>query len=111
MRFLPSSVIVAAVLVILPVGCRKPPAEDPNVIKAAESQPGAAEVMAAIQKKDFEGALAALNKVREQATTEEQNVQFMLLARQAREKIAEVAPNDPKAMEIVALLRGMVTGR
>lgn len=92
-------------------GCKKPPAEDPNVIKAAESQPGAAEVMAAIQKKDFEGAVAALNKVREQVTTEEQNVQFMLLARQAREKIAEVAPNDPKAMEVVALLRGMVTGR
>lgn len=81
------------------------------MIKAAESQPGAAEVMAAIQKKDFEGAVAALNKVREQVTTEEQNVQFMLLARQAREKIAEVAPNDPKAMEVVALLRGMVTGR
>ena len=81
------------------------------MIKAAESQPGAAEVMAAIQKKDFEGAVAALNKVRDQVTTEEQNVQFMLLARQAREKIAEVAPNDPKAMEIVALLRGMVTGR
>lgn len=92
-------------------GCKEPPAEDPDVIKAAESQPGAAEVMAAIQKKDFEGAVAALNKVREQVTTDEQNVQFMLLARQAREKIAEVAPNDPKAMEIVALLRGMVTGR
>ena len=67
--------------------------------------------MAAIEKKDFEGALAALTKVRDQATTEEQNVQFMLLARKAREKIAEVAPNDPKAMEIVAMLRGMVTGR
>jgi len=92
-------------------GCRKPPAEDPNVIKAAESQPGAAEVMAAIQKKDFEGAVAALSKVREQVTTDEQNVQFMLLARQAREKIAEVAPNDPKAQEVVSLLRGMVTGR
>lgn len=111
MRFLTSTVVLAASLAILPVGCKKPPAEDPNVVKAAESQPGAAEVMAAIQKKDFEAALAALNKIREQATTEEQNVQFMLLARQAREKIMELAPNDPKAMEIVTLLRGMVTGR
>jgi hypothetical protein len=92
-------------------GCRKPPAEDPNVIKAAESQPGAAEVMAAIQKKDFEGAVVALSRVRDQATTDEQNVQFMLLARQAREKIAEIAPYDPKAQEVVSLLRGMVTGR
>jgi|688.fasta_scaffold176155_3 folylpolyglutamate synthase/dihydropteroate synthase len=92
-------------------GCRKPPAEDPNVIKAAESQPGAAEVMAAVNKKDFDGVLAALNKVQEKVTTDEQNVQFLLLARQAREKISEIAPNDPKAMEVVAALRSMVTGR
>jgi folylpolyglutamate synthase/dihydropteroate synthase len=92
-------------------GCRKPPAEDTNVIKAAESQPGAAEVMAAVNKKDFDGVLAALNKVQEKVTTDEQNVQFLLLARQAREKISEIAPNDPKAMEVVAALRSMVTGR
>ena len=67
--------------------------------------------MAAVNKKDFEGVLAALNKVQEKVTTDEQNVQFMLLARQAREKISEIAPNDPKAMEVVAALRAMVTGR
>ncbi len=106
-------VIVMLVVVVgsASLGCRKPPAEDPNVIKAAESQPGAAEVMAAVNKKDFEGVLAALNKVQEKVTTDEQNVQFMLLARQAREKISEIAPNDPKAIEVVAALRAMVTGR
>jgi folylpolyglutamate synthase/dihydropteroate synthase len=104
-------VLFASLAVCSFSGCRKPPAEDPNVIKAAESQPGAAEVMAAVNKKDFDGVLAALNKVQEKVTTDEQNVQFMLLARQAREKISEIAPNDPKAMEVVAALRSMVTGR
>lgn len=104
-------VALVAVVGFASLGCRKPPAEDPNVIKAAESQPGAAEVMAAVNRKDFDGVLAALNKVQEQVTTDEQNVQFMLLARQAREKIAEIAPNDPKAIEVVAALRAMVTGR
>lgn len=104
-------VALVAVVGFASLGCRKPPAEDPNVIKAAESQPGAAEVMAAVNRKDFDGVLAALNKVQEQVTTDEQNVQFMLLARQAREKISEIAPNDPKAMEVVAALRAMVTGR
>lgn len=104
-------VALVAVVGFASLGCRKPPAEDPNVIKAAESQPGASEVMAAVNRKDFDGVLAALNKVQEQVTTDEQNVQFMLLARQAREKISEIAPNDPKAMEVVAALRAMVTGR
>lgn len=106
-----ASVLFASLAVSSFSGCRKPPAEDPNVIKAAESQPGAAEVMAAVNKKDYEGVLTALNAVREKVTTDEQNVQFMLLARQAREKISEIAPNDPKAMEVVAALRSMVTGR
>lgn len=104
-------VLFASLVVSGAAGCRKPPAEDPSVIKAAESQPGAAEVMAAVNRKDFEGVMAALNKVQEKVTTDEQNVQFLLLARQAREKISEIAPNDPKAMEVVAALRSMVTGR
>lgn len=104
-------IILAGLVASGPVGCRKPPAEDPQAVKAAESLPGANEVMAAVAKKDFDGVLAALGKVREQVSTDEQNVQFMLLAYKAREKIAEIAPDDPKAMEVVAALRGLTTGR
>lgn len=103
--------LVGAVVILLGgVGCNKPPANDPGMMKAAATQPGAAEVMAAIAKKDFEGVLPALSKAREQATNEEQNVQFMILAHQAREKLVEIAPNDPKALEVVAALRALISG-
>jgi len=92
------------------VGCKKPPAVDPAAIQAAESLPGAAEVRAAVEKKDFEGVLTAISKVREQVTNDEQNIQFLLLARQTRDRITELAPEDPKAMEIVATLRALSTG-
>lgn len=102
--------LLVAVAVGLGTACKRTPAVDASVLEAAAKQPGAAEVMAAIDKKDFDGVLAEIAKVQAQVTTDEQQVQFLLLARQAREKIAEVAPNDPKAMEVVAALRALVTG-
>ncbi len=105
--FLAGLVLAASVGV---VGCKKPPAVDSAAIKAAESLPGAAEVRAAVEKKDFEGVLTAISKVRDQVTNDEQNIQFLLLARQTRDRITELAPDDPKAMEIVATLRALSTG-
>ena len=108
-----SSVLLAGLVLSVAtgvVGCKKPPAVDPAAVKAAESMPGAAEVRAAVEKKDFEGALTAISKVRDQVTNDEQNIQFLLLARQTRDRITELAPDDPKAMEIVATLRALSTG-
>ena len=65
---------------------------------------------AAVEKKDFEGVLTAISKVRDQVTNDEQNIQFLLLARQTRDRITELAPDDPKAMEVVATLRALSTG-
>lgn len=103
--------MLVALLATSTSACKKAPAEDPSAVAAAEGLPGAAEVMNAVAKKDFEGVLAALAKVQEQVTTEEQTVQFRLLAYKVREKITEIAPTDPKAMEVVATLRGMSVGR
>src|SRR5262245_23228205 len=102
-------VVVVWVMVLLGSGCSKP-GVDQAVVEGASKLPGAAEVMAAIDKKDYEGAMAALAKVKEGLTTEDQNVQFMVLARQARDKMAEAAATDPKAAEAVAALRAMSTG-
>jgi len=104
-----AGLIVAALLTVS--GCGKPPAEDPSLIKSVESMPGAKEVWAAVDKKDYEGVMTALGKVREKVTTEEQNTQYMILAYKVRERLTETSPNDAKAMEVVALLRGMTTGR
>lgn len=102
---------LVAVALIVPTGCSKPPAEDPSVIKAVDNLPGSKEVWAAVDKKDYEGVMTALGKVREKVTTEEQNTQYMILAYKVRERLTETAPNDPKAMEVVSLLRGLTTGR
>ncbi len=102
--------LLTALLLTSP-GCGKPPAEDPSVIKAVDSMPGSKEVWAAVDKKDYDGVLTALGKVREKVTNEEQNTQYMILAYKVRERLTETAPNDPKAMEVVAMLRGLTTGR
>ncbi len=66
--------------------------------------------MEAIDKKDYEGAMAALAKVKEGLTSEDQTIQYMVLARQARDKMGEAAATDPKAAEAVNMLRAMTTG-
>ncbi|MFM7816206.1 MAG: hypothetical protein ACKPGI_04470 [Verrucomicrobiota bacterium] len=109
-RVSPLSVLVALAL-LSANGCSKPPAEDPSVIKAVDNLPGSKEVWAAVDKKDYEGVMTALGKVREKVTTEDQNTQYMILAYKVRERLTETAPNDPKAMEVVSLLRGLTTGR
>ena len=102
---------LVAVALVVPTGCGKPPAEDPSIIQAVDNLPGSKEVWAAVDKKDYDGVMTALGKVREKVTTEEQNTQYMILAYKVRERLTETAPNDPKAMEVVALLRGLTTGR
>ena len=102
--------VVAGLSLTLGVACNRGPVVDKAVLEGASKLPGAADVMAAIDKKDYEGSLAALMKVKESVTTEEQEVQFKVLARQARDKITETAGADPKAAEVVTALRAVTTG-
>ncbi len=90
-------------------GCRKA-SVDPKVVEGASKLPGATEVMAAIDKKDYDGAMASLMKVKQSLTTEAQNLEFLVLARQVRDKMSEAAATDPKAAEAVMALRAMTTG-
>jgi len=103
------ALILIATSPCFPTGC-KPSGVDPTALEGASKLPGASDVMAAIDKKDYDGAMAALNKVKEGLTTEEQNREFMLLARQARDKMSEAAATDPKAAEAVNALRALATG-
>ncbi len=101
-------------------GCRKKtdtqsaPANAPA--KAAEAAPapklpGEDDVMAALEKKDYDGAMAALLRAKLVASTDEQKLQFMVLTRQAKDKLLEAAPTDAKAAEALAALRGLTHGR
>lgn len=95
-------------------GCGKKSAsvsDEPAEVDIAKKLPGASEVLAAIEKKDYDRAVAAMLKLGGTVANEEQQVQYMALSRQVREKLAEAAPNDPKAAEALAALRTMTLGR
>lgn len=90
-------------------GCKKA-VEDPTVVQGAANLPGATNVWAAIDKKNYDGAMAALLKIRESCTTEEQNIQYMVLARQVRDKMSEAAATSPAAAQAANALRAMSVG-
>ncbi|MBI3414854.1 MAG: hypothetical protein HY043_05950 [Verrucomicrobia bacterium] len=103
-------VISGVCLAGLAGGCAKRPTVDPTAVEAASKLPGAADVMAALAKKDYDGAMAALMKVKEAATGEEQTVQFGVLSSQVKSKLLEVADQDQKAADALSVLRAMASG-
>jgi hypothetical protein len=72
---------------------------------------GSQEVMAAIDRKDYDGAIAALLRIRQSVANAEQQVQFANLADEVRIKLIEAAPTQPKAAEALAVLRKITGGR
>ena len=103
-------VVSGVSLIGLVGGCSKRPTVDPMAAEAASKLPGAAEVMTALDKKDYDGAMAALMKVKAAATTEEQTVQFGVLSSQVKSKLLEVSDQDAKAAEALSALRAMASG-
>ena len=90
-------------------GCKKS-ANDPKVIEAVSKLPGASEVWAAIDKKNYDGSVAALMKIQQGVKSEEQYVQFRVLAWQATQKISGAAATNAQAAEAVNALRALTTG-
>ena len=74
------------------------------------SLPGAADVRAAMEKKDYEAAVAGLMKIKEAATTDEQTAQFSVLSSEVRSKLLEAGDKDEKAADALNALRVMTTG-
>jgi hypothetical protein len=91
-------------------GCGKKSGVDPAVIDAASKLPGAADVSTAIDKKDYDGAVAALVKVQQSLTSEEQNVQFRVLAWEALQKMTGPAVTNAQAADAVNAVRALTTG-
>ncbi len=112
--------ILAGLIAGSGAGCGKKTAAKPGEAvttpKAAEADAaskltGADDVMAAIEKKDYDGAVAALLRAKLAVRTDEQQIQFVTLAWQAKSKLGEVAATDAKAAEALAALRAMSAGR
>jgi len=93
----------------LSTGCKKSSVAESTAVES--NLPEAAAIIAAIDKKDYDGAMTGLIQAREGITNEEQQVQFMVLSRQVQFKLNEVAARDPKANEALMSLRAMTMGR
>lgn len=85
------------------------PAEAGSV--SASTLPGAKEVMAALDKKDYDTAIAGVLKAKLTATSSEQQLQFATLADEVKIKLLEAAPSEPKASAALADLRRITGGR
>ena len=122
LRWLGTFALIAS-LSCLSAGCGKKtettpsPAEQPavNAPKAppasAAKLSGAEEIMAAIDRKDYDGAVAALLRIRQAVSNAEQQVQFATLADEVRIKLLEAAPTQPKAAEALTVVRRITGGR
>src|SRR5262249_28062642 len=72
---------------------------------------GSQEVLSAIDKKDYDGAIAILLQIRQTVRTPEQQVQFANIADEARIKLLEAGPSDPKVAKALSVLRQITGGR
>ena len=82
-----------------------------NQMEIALKLPGATNVFAALEKKDYEGAMAAWAKVKESATTEQQQLEFTAFTREFKNKLMEASTTDPKATEALNALRAFTATR
>lgn len=66
--------------------------------------------MAALGKKDYEAAMAALGKIKSEAT-DDQQTQVTVLTHEVKSRLLELEATDPKAAEALAAIRAMTVGR
>jgi len=88
-----------------------PAAAAPVSTKSAAQIAGADDVATALEKKDYDEAMAALLRVQSSVRTQEQKNQFMTLSWETKTKLIEAAETDPKAAQALMALRAMNSGR
>jgi hypothetical protein len=96
----------------LSMGChrRGMSKEGAQIQNQAMKTTGATQVMAAIDKKDYNAAVATLMQLKLAATNRQQLVQYMVIQHQAQMKML-AATNDPAAMNALQGLQMMELGR
>jgi hypothetical protein len=107
-----SLVALTLSLGILATGCKPGVKIDPKAVSSeATKLPGSADVLAALEKKDYDAAVAGLLKLKMTATAEPASSQYAALAWSVKEKLMDAQASDPKAAEALQALRALTTGR
>jgi hypothetical protein len=87
-------------------------AESAAAAAANPAQPAAAqEVMAALDKKDYEGVVSGLVKAKQSVSNKEEESAVANLIDDVKIRLIEAAPTDPKASEALSNLRRITGGR
>jgi hypothetical protein len=108
-------VLVGGLALILACGCKEKikgtVAEETPAIEAAQRLPEGTNVLAALQKKDYESAVAGLAKLQEEVGNGDLAAPFLTLKMYVKSQLIELAPTDPKAAEALSTVRMMTQGR
>ena len=91
--------------------CNKKPQPAVDTTQGYQSLPQATNILAAVQDKKYHEAVAALIKLRDIATTEQQQSEYAVLTREVRDKLLDASITDPKAADALQAFRFMTTGR
>lgn len=93
-------------------GSKEPKIGAPGpAVEAAQKLPDGTNVLAALDQKDYEGAVAALAKIQPTANQGELAPSFLTLKLYVKNRLRELAPTDPKAAEALNAIRLMTEGR
>ena len=94
-------------------GCsrERPVTPDAQSMALALKVPGATNVFAALDKKDYEGAMAGWAKAKESVSTEQQQLEYAAFTQELKTRLMEAATSDPKAAEALEALRTFRSGR
>lgn len=101
------------------VGCKKQAPEEevaqpeaaPQGSLSASTLPGANDVIAAVDKKDYGGAIQRISGMRQGVSNQQQMEQFTILVDEVKMRLLDEAPNDPQAAGALAALRRITGGR
>jgi hypothetical protein len=106
--------ILAAALITLGAAC-KPKAVSqsglsPELSQAIVQIPDGTNVLAALDQKDYDNALAGLVRI-QQSADETQQAALVTLRQHVRGVVLEASQTDPKAMDALTAIRAMMAGR
>lgn len=105
------AILLVAFAIGVAVACKEKAGPKPSAIQAPPHLPAATNAIAALNQKDYEGAVAALVKIREAVSTGDQQMEFLGLTREVRGHLLDASATDPKAAQALEALRLMTSGR
>lgn len=110
-RFLPSLFAVLAGLVLgIGSGCKKGDAAGAGA-DGKYTLPGASDVLAALEKKDYPGAIGGLAEIKSRELSEADAAQYRRLQNKVKDTILESVGKDQAATDAMQALRILITGK